>query len=160
MTGPNAVTISVTNADNAAPTVAITSPSNNAAVAPAVPLTLNATASDTDGFIAKVEFFDGATLLGEDTTSPFNFTIASLTSGAHTFTAKVTDNDAGTTTSSIVNVTGDPALWAYAQNFDSMAAGTAPPSGWSFYGVFGGANSTFTDSIAITTASVVGSARR
>ncbi len=150
------VTISVTNADNTAPTVAITSPSNNAAVAPAVPLTLNAAASDTDGFIAKVEFFDGATLLGEDTTAPFSFTIASLASGAHTFTAKATDNDAGTTTSSIVNVTGDPALWAYAQNFDSMASGTAPPSGWSFYGVFGGANSTFTDSIAITTASVVG----
>jgi len=151
-----AVAISVTNADNTAPTVVITSPSNNAAVAPAVPLTLNATASDTDGLIAKVEFFDGVTLLGEDTTAPFSFTISSLASGAHTFTAKATDNDAGTTTSSIVNVTADPALWAYSQNFDSMASGTAAPSGWSFYGVFGGANSTFTDSIAITTASVVG----
>jgi len=151
-----AVAISVTNVDNAAPTVAITSPSDNAAVAPAVPLTLNATASDTDGVIAKVEFFDGATLLGEDTTAPYSFTIASLASGAHTFTAKATDNDAGNSTSSIVNVTGDPALWAYAQNFDSMASGTATPSGWSFYGVFGGANTTFTDSIAITTASIVG----
>lgn len=147
-----AVAISVTNTDNTAPTVSITSPSNNAAVAPAVPLTLNATASDTDGFVSKVEFFDGATLLGEDTTAPYSFTVASLAAGAHTFTAKATDNDAGTTTSSIVNVTGDPALWAYAQNFDSMASGTAPASGWSFYGVFGGANSTFTDSIAINTA--------
>lgn len=151
-----AVAISVTNVDNATPTVVITSPSDNAAVAPAVPLTLNATASDTDGVIAKVEFFDGATLLGEDTTAPYSFTIAALASGAHTFTAKATDNDAGMTTSSIVNVTGDPALWAYSQNFDSMASGTAAPSGWSFYGVFGGANTTFTDSIAITTSSVVG----
>lgn len=144
-----AINVTVTNIDNVAPSVAITSPSNNAAVAPAVPLTLNATASDTDGTVSKVEFFDGATLLGEDTSAPFSFTIASLASGAHAFTAKATDNDSGTTTSSVVNVTGDPVLWAYAQNFDSMASGTAPPSGWSFYGVFGGANTTYENSAPI-----------
>ena len=142
-TTSTAINVTVTNIDNVAPSVAITSPSNNAAVAPAVPLTLNATASDTDGTVSKVEFFDGATLLGEDTTAPFSFTVASLAAGAQAFTAKATDNDSGTTTSSIVNVTGDPALWAYAQNFDGMANGTAPPSGWSFYGVFGGANTTY-----------------
>lgn len=148
-TTSTAVNVTVTNIDNVAPSVAITSPSNNASVAPAVPLTLNATASDTDGTVSKVEFFDGATLLGEDTTAPFSFTVASLAAGAHTFTAKATDNDSGTTTSSVINVTGDPALWAYAQNFDSMASGTAPPSGWSFYGVFGGANTTYENSTPI-----------
>ncbi len=151
-----AITVTVTNADNVSPSVAITSPANNAHVAPVVPLTLNATASDADGIVSKVEFFDGATLLGEDTTAPHSFTIASLASGAHTFTAKATDNDAGTTTSSIVNVTGDPALWAFSENFDSMASGTTPPSGWSFYGVFGGSNSTYTDSIPIPASAVGG----
>lgn len=151
-----AISVTVTNVDNVVPSVSITSPANNASVAPAVPLTLNATASDTDGTVSKVEFFDGATLLGEDTSAPFAFTIAALTSGTHTFTAKATDNDAGTTTSSVVNVTGDPALWAYSENFDSMGTGTAPPSGWSFYGVFGGANTTYTDSIAIPASAAAG----
>ena len=151
-----AATVTVTNVDNVAPSVAITAPANNSSVSPAVPLTLNATAGDTDGTISKVEFFDGASLLGEDTTAPYSFTIATLTAGAHAFTAKATDNDGGTTTSSTSNVTGDPALWAYSQNFDGMAGGTAPPSGWSFYGVFGGANSTYTDSIAIPASAVGG----
>ncbi|MFO1440414.1 MAG: Ig-like domain-containing protein [Verrucomicrobiaceae bacterium] len=151
-----AIAVTVTNTDNVAPSVSITSPSNNSSAAPSVPLTINATAADTDGTISKVEFFDGATLLGEDTTAPYAFTIASLTAGAHTFTTKALDNDGGTTTSSIVTVTGDPALWAYSQNFDGMGTGTAPPSGWSFYGVFGGANSTYTDSIAIPATAAAG----
>ena len=144
-----AITISVTNTDNVAPGVAISSPSNNANVAPGVPLMLTATAADTDGTVSKVEFFDGATLLGEDTSSPFSYTVASLATGSHAFTAKATDNDAGTTTSAVVNVIGNPALWAYSQNFDSMASGTATPAGWSVFGVFGGGNSTYSDTIAI-----------
>ena len=152
-----AVAISVTNVDNVAPTVAITAPTNGSSAAPGVSLGLTATASDTDGIISKVEFFDGATLLGEDTSAPFTFTVAALATGAHTFTAKATDNDAGTTTSSVVNVTGDPAMWAYSQNFDSMGtSGTTPPSGWSMRigTTSSSGNAVWTDSNGILAAGV------
>ena len=32
------------------------------------------TASDSDGTVAKVEFFNGTTKLGQDTTAPYGFT--------------------------------------------------------------------------------------
>ena len=37
-----------------------------------VAMTLTATAADSDDTVAKVEFFDGTTLLGEDTASPYS----------------------------------------------------------------------------------------
>ena len=36
-------------------------------------MTLSATASDSDGTISKVEFYNGTTLLGTDTTSPYSY---------------------------------------------------------------------------------------
>ena len=48
------------------PTVAITSPTNGASfTAPAI-VPITATASDSDGSVTNVAFFDGATLLGRD----------------------------------------------------------------------------------------------
>lgn len=148
--------IIVTNTDNALPSVALTAPSNNTRLAPGTSLTLTATASDTDGLVSKVEFYDGTTLLGEDTTAPYTWSVSGLTVGAHAYSVKATDNDNGSTSSVTVNVTGDSALWAYTQNFDSMASGTTPPAGWSFYGAFGGANSTYTDSIPIPASAASG----
>ena len=37
-------------------------------------MNLAATASDADGTVTKVEFFNGAAKLGEDTTAPYSFT--------------------------------------------------------------------------------------
>ncbi len=98
-----AVSVTVTNPNNQPPTVAITSPTDGATI-PASSLTLSASASDGDGTISKVEFFNGATKLGESTTPPYRFTIASLGVGNYTFTARATDNDGGITTSAISNV--------------------------------------------------------
>jgi hypothetical protein len=148
-----AVTISVTNANNVAPSVAITAPSNGTTFAAGSSVNLAANAADTDGVISKVEFYQGVTKLGEDTAAPFTFTWSNVAAGNYALTAVATDNDGGTTTSSTVNVISDANLWAYTQNFDGMGTGTAAPAGWSFYGAFGGSNSTFTDSIPINTAS-------
>lgn len=97
------VSVTVTNPNNQPPTVALTSPANGATV-PASTLTLTASASDGDGTISKVEFFNGATKLGESTTAPYSFTIASFGVGSYDYTARATDNDGGVTTSAIVNV--------------------------------------------------------
>ena len=50
-----------------APAVSITSPANNASFIAPANITINATASDSDGTISKVEFFQGTTLLNTDT---------------------------------------------------------------------------------------------
>ncbi|MDQ3650901.1 MAG: Ig-like domain-containing protein [Acidobacteriota bacterium] len=53
-------------------------------------MTINATASDTDGTVAKVEFFQGVTKLGEDATAPYSFTSGNVAAGTYSWTAKAT----------------------------------------------------------------------
>ncbi len=67
----NAVTVGSTT--NAPPAVSITSPSNGATFTAPASITISATASDSDGTVAQVQFFQGATLLGTDTTAPYSF---------------------------------------------------------------------------------------
>lgn len=95
--------IIVTNANNVAPSVSLTSPANNATIL-TNSVALAANAADTDGVVSKVEFFNGATKIGEDLTSPYTFNWTGVATGAYTITAVATDNDSGTTTSSVVNI--------------------------------------------------------
>jgi len=91
------VSITVALAPNTAPQVVLTSPAAHAALIPNTAVTLKATATDVDGTISKVEFYDGAAKLGEAApvpgdfsafTLPFTFTAV----GAHTLFARATDN--------------------------------------------------------------------
>ncbi|MES2477296.1 MAG: Ig-like domain-containing protein [Verrucomicrobiota bacterium] len=97
------VNITVTNADNISPSVVLTAPANNATIL-TNSVALTADAADTDGVVSKVEFYNGATKLGEDTSSPFTFNWSGVATGTYTLTAVATDNDTATTTSSEVNV--------------------------------------------------------
>jgi hypothetical protein len=72
---------------------------------PPASYTINVEASDSDGTITKVEFFDGSEKLGEDQTSPYSYNWHNITPGSHTITAKATDNGGATTTSSPVTIT-------------------------------------------------------
>lgn len=74
------------------PSVSIDSPGGGASFNEGVDVTIEASASD-DGSVAKVEFFNGATLLGEDTSSPFEFTILAAPPGNYSVTAVATDNE-------------------------------------------------------------------
>jgi hypothetical protein len=89
---------------NTAPAVQLTSPVNNSSyVAPAnVPLA--ATASDTDGTIAKVEFYADTTLVGTDTTAPFQFSWPAATAGQYSVTARAYDDKGASTVSTPVAV--------------------------------------------------------
>jgi 2',3'-cyclic-nucleotide 2'-phosphodiesterase (5'-nucleotidase family) len=98
------VNITVANPSNQLPTVQLTAPANGARL-PTTRVPLTATAADTDGVVAKVEFFDGATKLAEDTTAPYAFEWTGGAAGPHTLTAVATDNDGGVRTSSGVAVT-------------------------------------------------------
>ncbi|WP_050855606.1 Ig-like domain-containing protein, partial [Gillisia limnaea] len=104
-----AVNVTVSDSTNTPPTVAITAPANNATfIAPAT-IVVEATASDTDGTISKVEFFQGTTKLGEDLSSPYSFSWNNAAAGTYSLTARATDDKAAVTTSAAVNVTvSDP----------------------------------------------------
>jgi RHS repeat-associated protein len=92
---------------NAPPTVSITSPANGAVFAAPASITITASAADSDGTIARVDFFEGATLLGTASAAPYSVSLGNVASGSHTYTARATDNLGGTTTSSAVSVISD-----------------------------------------------------
>ena len=85
------------SAANQAPTVSLATPTGTF-TAPAT-VTLSATANDSDGSIAKVEFFIGTTLLSTDTTSPYVATWTTSAAGSYEVTAQATDNLGATTVS-------------------------------------------------------------
>ena len=77
-----------------APTVTLTAACTAPCNAPAA-ITLTATATVASGrAVSKVEFYEGATLLATDTTSPYSSARAAVTGGSHIYTAKVYDTAA------------------------------------------------------------------
>jgi hypothetical protein len=66
---------------NTAPTVSITSPLSGSTFSQGSTVSIQANASDADGTIAKVEFFQGATKLGEDLSSPYTFNWSNVSVG-------------------------------------------------------------------------------
>ncbi len=89
---------------NTPPTIALTSPTSGASFTAGNSITLNATASDSNGSVTKVEFYQGSTKLGEDTTSPYSFTWSAVPAGSYNITARAIDNAAASTTSGTATV--------------------------------------------------------
>ena len=92
---------------NMPPTVSLTSPVNGATFIAPANITLTANASDSDGTVSRVDFYQGATLIGSSTTSPYAISWNNVAAGSYTLTAKATDNLGATTTSAPVNITVD-----------------------------------------------------
>lgn len=120
-------------ASNQAPTVSITSPANNADFSEGSNVVINANAADADGSVTKVEFFQGSTKLGEDTTSPYSYTWNSPAAGAYVLTAVATDNGSATTTSGAVNITVTGTTTQYTLTTNAGVGGTVNPSGSNNY---------------------------
>lgn len=74
------------------PVVSVTSLKNGDVVPLGSDFILAATVTDADGDLAKVEFFDGATKLGEDLVTPFTISLKTLTAGEHTLRVVATDS--------------------------------------------------------------------
>lgn len=99
------INITVNNPTNSAPAVSINSPANNATFSAPASIAISANASDTDGAIAKVEFFQGSTKLGEDVTAPYTYNWTGVAAGNYALTAKATDDKGASTISAAVNIT-------------------------------------------------------
>jgi poly(hydroxyalkanoate) depolymerase family esterase len=97
-------TKSSTVVDTTPPSVTL-SGSATGTVTAATTLALTATASDDVG-VTKVEFYDGATLLGSDTAAPYaqSVSVTAASNGMHAFTAKAYDAVGNAGTSAAVSV--------------------------------------------------------
>jgi len=105
---------------NQPPTVSIVTPTNGASFTAPASVAITAIASDADGSITNVSFFEGATLLGQPNNTPYSVT-ATFAAGAHALTAVATDNAGLSATSSVVNIT------VSVTNLPLRATITSPP---------------------------------
>jgi hypothetical protein len=89
---------------NLKPKVSITNPVNGMNFQPGTSISIQATASDQDGFITKVQFFAGLTKIGEVLTSPYNITWNGAPNGNYILKAIATDNKGDTAGSNEVKI--------------------------------------------------------
>jgi hypothetical protein len=72
-------------------------------------VTITATATDPDGSVSGVDYYDGATRLGGSTAAPYVQTFVPTTVGQHILTAIATDNQGVSTTKTVtITVTAAP----------------------------------------------------
>ena len=91
------------------PNVTITAPTTGANYSPGSNVPITATATDATGTISNVKFYQGATLLGTVTSSPYSYTWSSVALGSYTLTAVGTDSNSYSETSPAVIITADTA---------------------------------------------------
>jgi YD repeat-containing protein len=94
----------VPTVSNASPTISINHPLSNTTFTPGATMVIDATASDSDGSISNVEFYQGSTLLGSDSSAPYVFPWTSVAAGTYSLTAKAFDDLGAATTSSAISV--------------------------------------------------------
>ena len=124
-TTSSAVNITVNPPANQAPSAAITAPAAGSTYTAPAAFTITAAAADSDGSVAKVEFFDGATKLGETTSAPYSLNVSGLAAGSHSLTVRATDNLGLATTSSAVIITvNSPANQPPTVSLTAPVAGT------------------------------------
>ncbi|MBH8568319.1 hypothetical protein KB206_05460 [Microvirga sp. STS02] len=68
-------------------------------------LNMTATAASTNGTITTVEFFNGATKIGEDQTAPYSFSYTPTAAGTLSLTARATNNAGAATSTAVSSVT-------------------------------------------------------
>ena len=95
----------VAGSGSPSPSVSLTAPANGAYFGAPASISLSATAGESGGTIAKVDFFSGTTQVGESTGAPYQFVWSGVAAGAYTLTAVATDTLGVTGTSNAVAVT-------------------------------------------------------
>ncbi|HJQ32271.1 MAG TPA: Ig-like domain-containing protein [Pyrinomonadaceae bacterium] len=87
-----------------APKIALSNPPDGAQFVEPVTIDITADVTAGSGGVSKVEFYDGATLVGSATSQPYTFRWSNVPAGSHTLTAKLTDWGGATFTSASVTI--------------------------------------------------------
>lgn len=95
---------------NTPPTVVLAGPTNGESFAAPATVLLRANASDHDGAVVQVEFFQNGTRLGQVTNAPYEWSWSPVPAGEYAMFARATDNDGTSTDSTTVNLTVREAL--------------------------------------------------
>jgi len=98
------VLVIVSLTGNLNPYVSITAPANGDAFTTGQEITITASASDIDGTVSLVEFYAGASKIGEKSTLPYTLKWTPQNAGNYDITAVATDNGNAKTTSQPVSV--------------------------------------------------------
>ena len=116
-------TVTVLPPPNMPPTVTITNPVSGQDFPTGANVLVEATASDSDGRVVQVEFFQNGVSAGVVTNPPFSIVLSNVSPGSYTLTATATDDAGATGTSPPVNfsVAGVPSIVL-----------TSPPNGARF----------------------------
>ena len=120
---------------NIAPTVSIVSPENNDRFMAGTSVTITAAASDLDGSVTQVDFYEGTNLIGTSTTSPYSVQWQD-DEGTYTITAVAIDNAGKAVTSEAITVILTEAFtidgtWKLAPQAAALAVGPSQgSSGW------------------------------
>jgi RHS repeat-associated protein len=132
---------SVTVTVDGRPSVRLTAPTDGAVVNAPGTFHLSADATDTDGSIVRVEFYQGATKIGEDLSAPYTLSWSSMALGRYSLTARAVDNQGNVGASAAVSVTynGQPSIqitapqtgsvWAAPANFTIQTTASDPDDG-------------------------------
>ena len=94
---------------NHPPVVTITNPPPNAVFTAPADVTLQASATDSDGTVSQVEFFQDGVSIGVDLASPYSAVAAGLAEGGYTFTAIAMDDTGAKATNEIIVTVSAPA---------------------------------------------------
>jgi len=93
-----------TTGGNQAPIVSLTSPTAGQTFTAPATVNFAATASDADGSVVHVDFLNGSTVIGSDTTSPYTFAWANVAAGNYSVSARAVDNADATTTTTPISI--------------------------------------------------------
>lgn len=108
--GPSRTGIDFSGTGGSGGTVTLSSPANNATYTAPANVFLLATATGGSGqTVSKVEFYQGATKLGEDASSPYSYSWSGAPAGSYTLTARSADTGGNVVTSAPVVITINPA---------------------------------------------------
>lgn len=94
-----------TSGGNQPPAVSITAPASGSAFNAPATINISADASDSDGTVSQVEFFNGNNSLGIDNVSPYSISWTNVAAGSYTITARATDNQGAITSSAPISIT-------------------------------------------------------
>src|SRR5436190_7785211 len=141
-TGSSATaTVTVAAPANQVPTATLTAPANGASFTGPATVSLTASASDADGTVARVDFYNGTTLLGSDTIAPYSFTWSNVAAGTYAIKAIAVDNAgaSGSSATATITVSSGGSGLVSAYGFDEGTGSTLGDSAGSAPGAITGA---------------------